>query len=168
MAPNTLPSLAKAGANYMNSQLIHMEAETNGYAEGIALDVNGLISEGSGENVFVVRNGVLYTPPLANSALSGITRDSVLTIARHLGLPVTEQSLPRELLYIADEVFFSGTAAEVSPIRSVDHITVGDGKPGEITKKIADEFFGIASGLKPDRFGWLTPVKLNTHEPVTK
>jgi branched-chain amino acid aminotransferase len=168
MAPNTLPSLAKAGANYMNSQLIHMEAETNGYAEGIALDVNGLISEGSGENVFVVRNGVLYTPPLANSALSGITRDSVLTIARHLGLPVTEQSLPRELLYIADEVFFSGTAAEVSPIRSVDHITVGDGKPGEITKKIADEFFGIASGLKPDRFGWLTPVKVASHEPVTK
>jgi branched-chain amino acid aminotransferase len=168
MAPNTLPSLAKAGANYMNSQLIHMEAETNGYAEGIALDVNGLISEGSGENVFVVRNGVLYTPPLANSALSGITRDSVLTIARHLGLPVTEQSLPRELLYIADEVFFSGTAAEVSPIRSVAHITVGDGKPGEVTKKIADEFFGIASGLKPDRFGWLTPVKVNTSEPVVK
>jgi branched-chain amino acid aminotransferase len=168
LAPNTLPSLAKAGANYMNSQLIHMEAEVNGYAEGIALDVNGLISEGSGENVFVVRNGVLYTPPLANSALSGITRDSVLTIARHLGLPVTEQALPRELLYIADEVFFSGTAAEVSPIRSVDHITVGDGKPGEITKKIADEFFGIASGLKPDRFGWLTPVKVACQEPVTK
>jgi branched-chain amino acid aminotransferase len=167
LAPNTLPSLAKAGANYMNSQLIHMEAEANGYAEGIALDVNGLVSEGSGENVFVVRNGVLYTPPLANSALSGITRDSVLTIARHLGLPVTEQALPRELLYIADEVFFTGTAAEVSPIRSIDRILVGDGKPGEITRKIADEFFGIASGLKPDRFGWLTPVKISAHEPVT-
>src|SRR6202034_499880 len=125
LAPNTLPALAKAGANYMNSQLIRMEADVNGYAEGIALDVNGLVSEGSGENVFLVRNGVLYTPPLANSALSGITRDSVLTIARHLGLPVVEQSIPRELLYIADEVFFTGTAAEVSPIRSIDRILIG-------------------------------------------
>ena len=166
LAPNTLPSLAKAGANYMNSQLIQMEAAINGYQEGIALDVNGLVSEGSGENIFVVRNGVLYTPPLANSTLSGITRDSVLTIARHLGLAVTEQSLPRELLYIADEVFFSGTAAEVSPIRSIDRIVIGDGKTGEITKKIADEFFGIANGLKPDRFGWLTPVKVNAAEPI--
>jgi branched-chain amino acid aminotransferase len=162
-----MPALAKAGANYMNSQLIRMEADINGYAEGIALDVNGLVSEGSGENIFVVRNGVLYTPPLANSALSGITRDSVLTIARHLGLAVTEQAMPRELLYIADEVFFSGTAAEVSPIRSIDRIIVGDGKPGEITKKIADEFFAIANGLKPDRFGWLTPVKVNAQEPVS-
>jgi branched-chain amino acid aminotransferase len=166
MAPNTMPSLAKAASNYMNSQLIHMEAEVNGYQEGIALDVHGLVSEGSGENVFVVRNGVLFTPPLANSALSGITRDSVLTIARHLGLPVTEQPLPRELLYIADEVFFSGTAAEVQPIRSIDRITIADGKPGEITQKIADEFFAITSGLKPDRFGWLTPVKINVDEPV--
>jgi branched-chain amino acid aminotransferase len=166
LAPNTLPSLAKAGANYMNSQLIHMEAEINGYAEGIALDVNGLVSEGSGENIFLVRNGVLYTPPLANSALSGITRDSVLTIARHLGFTVTEQSIPREMLYIADEVFFSGTAAEVSPIRSIDRILIADGKPGEITKKIADEFFSIANGLKPDRFGWLTPVKVNASVPV--
>lgn len=126
-----------------------------------------LVSEGSGENIFVVRNGVLYTPPLANSALSGITRDSVLTIARHLGLPVTEQPIPREMLYIADEVFFTGTAAEVSPIRSIDRIVVGDGKPGEITRKIADEFFGIANGLKPDRFGWLTPVKVQASEPVS-
>jgi branched-chain amino acid aminotransferase len=166
LAPNTMPALAKAGANYMNSQLIRMEADINGYAEGIALDVNGLVSEGSGENVFLVRNGVLYTPPLANSALSGITRDSVLTIARHLGLPVIEQSVPRELLYIADEVFFTGTAAEVSPIRSIDRILVGDGNPGPLTKQIADEFFGIANGLKPDRFGWLTPVKVNAAEPV--
>jgi branched-chain amino acid aminotransferase len=162
-----MPALAKAGANYMNSQLIHMEAEINGYAEGIGLDVNGLVSEGSGENIFVVRNGTLYTPPLANSTLSGITRDSVLTIARHLGFTVTEQPLPRELLYIADEVFFTGTAAEVQPIRSIDRIVVGDGKPGEITKAIAEEFFGIANGLKPDRFGWLTPVKVNASEPVT-
>jgi branched-chain amino acid aminotransferase len=150
----------------MNSPLIHMEAEINGYAEGIGLDVNGLVSEGSGENIFIVRNGVLYTPPLANSALSGITRDSVLTIARHLGLTVTEQALPRELLYIADEVFFTGTAAEVSPIRSIDRIVIADGNPGEITKQIADEFFGIANGLKPDRFGWLTPVKVSASEPV--
>jgi branched-chain amino acid aminotransferase len=159
--------MAKAGANYMNSQLIRMEAEVNGYTEGIGLDVNGLVSEGSGENIFVVRNGVLYTPPLANAGLSGITRDSVLTIARHLGLAVTEQPLPRELLYIADEVFFSGTAAEVSPIRSIDRILISDGKPGEITRKIADEFFGIANGLKPDRFGWLTPVNVIATEPVT-
>jgi len=167
LAPNTMPALAKAGANYMNSQLIRMEADINGYAEGIALDVNGLVSEGSGENVFIVRNGVLYTPPLANSALSGITRDSVLTIARHLGLAVTEQSLPRELLYIADEVFFTGTAAEVSPIRSIDRIVIGDCSTGPITKQIADEFFGIANGLKPDRFGWLTPVKVDAAVPVS-
>jgi branched-chain amino acid aminotransferase len=167
LAPNTMPALAKAGANYMNSQLIKMEAEVNGYHEGIGLDVNGLVSEGSGENIFVVRNGVLFTPTLGNSALSGITRDSVLTIARHLGLSVTEQAIPRELLYIADEVFFTGTAAEVSPIRSIDRIVIGDGKTGEITKRIADEFFGIANGLKPDRFGWLTPVKVDSSEPVT-
>jgi branched-chain amino acid aminotransferase len=162
-----MPALAKAGANYMNSQLIHMEAEINGYAEGIGLDVNGMVSEGSGENIFIVRNGVLFTPPLGCSALSGITRDSVLTIARHLGYSVIEQAIPREMLYIADEVFFTGTAAEVSPIRSIDRILISDGKPGEITRKIADEFFGIANGLKPDRFGWLTPVKVNATEPVS-
>jgi branched-chain amino acid aminotransferase len=167
LAPNTMPALAKAGANYMNSQLIRMEAEANGYVEGIGLDTSGLVSEGSGENIFLVRNGVLYTPPLANSALSGITRDSVLTIARHLGLAVTEQPIPREMLYIADEVFFSGTAAEVSHIRSIDRIMIADGKIGEITRKIADEFFAIANGLKPDRFGWLTPVKVSATEPVT-
>ena len=167
LAPNTLPAMAKAGANYMNSQLIRMEAETNGYVEGIALDVNGQVSEGSGENVFVVRNGVIYTPTLGNSALSGITRDSVLTIARHLGFTVSEQAIPREMLYIADEVFFTGTAAEVTPIRSIDRIVIGNGKPGEITRKIADEYFGIANGLKPDRFGWLTPPKVNASEPVS-
>jgi branched-chain amino acid aminotransferase len=167
LAPNTMPALAKAGANYMNSQLIRMEAEANGYSEGIALDVSGLVSEGSGENIFIVRSGVLYTPPLANSALSGITRDSVLTIARSLGMTVIEQPMPREMLYIADEVFFTGTAAEVSPIRSIDRIVIGDGKPGEITSKIADEFFGIANGLKPDKFGWLTPVQVDASEPVT-
>ena len=117
--------------------------------------------------MFLVRNGVLYTPPLANSALSGITRDSVLTIARHLGFTVFEQSIPRELLYIADEVFFTGTAAEVSPIRSIDRVVIGNGKPGEITQKIADEFFAIANGLRPDRFGWLTPTNVAASEPVT-
>jgi branched-chain amino acid aminotransferase len=130
-----MPALAKAGANYMNSQLIRMEAEINGYQEGIGLDVNGLVSEGSGENIFVVRNGVIYTPPLANSALSGITRDSVLTIARHLGITVTEQALPRELLYIADEVFFTGTAAEVSPIRSIDRIVSATASPAKSPRK---------------------------------
>jgi branched-chain amino acid aminotransferase len=167
LAPNTMPALAKAGANYMNSQLIRMEAEANGYQEGIALDVSGLVSEGSGENIFVVRNGVIFTPPLANSALSGITRDSVLTIARHLGLTVYEQPIPREMLYIADEVFFTGTAAEVQPIRSIDKILVCDGKPGEITRKLGEEFFAIANGLKPDRFGWLTPVNVQAQQPVT-
>ena len=165
-APNTLPSLAKAGGGYLNSQLIRMEAEANGYVEGIALDVNGYLSEGSGENLFVVRNGVLYTTPLTNSVLSGITRDSVLTLARHLGIPVVEQAMPRELLYIADEAFFTGTAAEVTPIRSVDRILVADGETGPITKQLADEFFGIANGLRPDRFGWLTPVKVNVEQPV--
>ena len=171
LAPNTMPALAKAGANYMNSQLIRMEAEVNGYQEGIALDVNGLVSEGSGENIFVVRNGVIYTPPLANSALSGITRDSVLTLARHLGLAVIEQAFPRELLYIADEVFFSGTAAEITPIRSVDRITVGKGSRGPVAEKLQKAFFGIVQGDTPDRFGWLTPVKktkaTTKNEPVT-
>jgi branched-chain amino acid aminotransferase len=166
-APNTLPTLAKAGANYMNSQLIRMEADINGYAEGIALDVNGYASEGSGENLFVVRNSVIYTSPLANSVLAGITRDSVLTLARHLGMTVVEQPVPRELLYIADEVFFTGTAAEVTPIRSIDRIPVADGNPGPITKQLADEFFGIANGLKPDRFGWLTPVNVSVEQTVS-
>jgi branched-chain amino acid aminotransferase len=132
---------------------IRMEADMHGYAEGIALDVNGYLSEGSGENLFIVRNGVLYTTPLANSVLAGITRDSVLTLARHFGIPVVEQVMPREMLYLADEVFFTGTAAEVSPIRSVDKILVADGETGPITKQLAEEFFGIANGLRADRFG---------------
>jgi branched-chain amino acid aminotransferase len=167
LAPNTMPSLAKAGANYMNSQLIRMEADMNGYAEGIALDVNGYLSEGSGENLFVVRNGVLYTTPLANSVLSGITRDAILTLARHLGMPVVEQALPRELLYICDEAFFTGTAAEVTPLRSVDRILIADGKPGPLTQQLSDEFFGIVNGIKPDRFGWLTPVKVSAEQPAS-
>ncbi|MGH9616630.1 MAG: branched-chain amino acid transaminase [Acidobacteriaceae bacterium] len=167
MAPNTLPSLAKAGANYMNSQLIRMEAFTNGYDEGIALDVNGLVSEGSGENLFIVHKGQLLTSSLGSSVLAGITRASVLTLAHDLGIPVVEQPILRELLYIADEVFFTGTAAEVTPIRSVDRILVKDGKAGPITKQLAEEFFGITSGKKADRFSWLTPVKAAVGETVS-
>jgi len=166
LAPNTMPSLAKAGANYMNSQLIRMEAEINGYSEGIALDVNGYLSEGSGENLFLVRGGILYTTPMANSVLSGITRASVLSIARALDIPVVEQALPREMIYIADEAFFTGTAAEVTHLRSVDRIIIADGKMGPITKVLYDEFFGIVNGTKPDRYGWLTPVKVASAEAV--
>jgi branched-chain amino acid aminotransferase len=166
MAPNTMPALAKAGGNYLNSQLIRMEADSNGFSEGIALDVNGTLSEGSGENLFIIRNGVIYTTPLANSVLSGITRDSVLTIARHFGIPVVEQAMPRELLYIADEAFFTGTAAEVHPIRSVDRITIADGSVGPITTQIKEEFLGIAHGLRADRYSWLTQVNVNTVQPV--
>lgn len=166
LAPNTMPSLAKAGANYMNSQLIRMEAEVNGYSEGIALDVNGYLSEGSGENLFLVRNGVLYTTPLANSVLSGITRNSVITLARQLGIEVVEQALPRELLYICDEAFFTGTAAEVTHLRSVDRILVGDGTMGPVTSALHDEFFGIVNGLKADRYNWFTPVNVKVAEPV--
>jgi branched-chain amino acid aminotransferase len=166
LAPNTMPSLAKAGANYMNSQLIRMEAEINGYSEGIALDVNGYLSEGSGENLFIVRGGVLYTTPLANSVLSGITRNSVITLARQLGIEVVEQALPRELLYICEEAFFTGTAAEVTHLRSVDRILVGDGTMGPITTALHDEFFNIVNGLKPDRHNWLTPVNVKVGEPV--
>jgi branched-chain amino acid aminotransferase len=165
LAPNTMPSLAKAGANYMNSQLIRMEAEINGYAEGIALDTNGYLSEGSGENLFIVRGGVLYTTPLANSVLNGITRSSILTIAKELGIEVIEQTMPRELLYICDEAFFTGTAAEVTHLRSVDRILVGDGTMGRITRAIHDEFFALVNGTKPDRFNWLTPVEIKV--PVT-
>jgi branched-chain amino acid aminotransferase len=165
LAPNTMPSLAKAGANYMNSQLIRMEADINGYVEGIALDTNGYLSEGSGENLFLVRNGVLYTSPLANSVLNGITRDSILVLARQLGIPVVEQSMPRELLYICDEAFFTGTAAEVTHLRSVDRIVIGDGNMGPVTSALHKAFFGIVSGAVPDRYNWLTPVKVR--ETVT-
>jgi len=158
IAPNTLPALAKAGANYMNSQLIRMEAQVNGYAEGIALDSNGFISEGSGENLFVIRDGKILTPSLGSSALPGITRDSVLTLAAQLDIPVVETVIPREMLYIADELFFSGTAAEITPIRSVDRVIVGAGKRGPITEKLQKEFFSIVKGTTPDRNGWLTPV----------
>ncbi len=157
-APNTLPQMAKAAANYMNSQLIRMEATKNGYIEGIALDTNGHISEGSGENVFVVMDGTVMTPPLGNSALPGITRNTVMMICRDFDIPVVEQVIPREMLYIANEVFFVGTAAEVTPIRSVDRIKVGNGSRGPITKRIQEEYFALCGGTKADRHGWLSYV----------
>jgi branched-chain amino acid aminotransferase len=166
MGPNTLPALAKAGANYMNSQLIKMEALANGYSEGIALDTAGYVSEGSGENIFVVRDGKLYTPPLGASVLPGITRDSVIALARDLGIQVNETIVPRELLYIADEVFFTGTAAEISPIRSIDRITIGQGHRGPVTEVLQKEFFGIIDGSKQDRYGWLSPV--HAAQPAAK
>jgi branched-chain amino acid aminotransferase len=167
LAPNTLPAMAKAGANYMNSQLIKMEAIVNGYAEGIALDTNGYVSEGSGENVFLVRNGVLQTAPLGNSVLPGITRDSVLQIARDLGITIVENVIPREMLYLADEAFFSGTAAEVTPIRTVDKISVGKGTTGPVTKAIQKEFYAIVRGEKTDRHNWLTPVPVRAKQAVS-
>ena len=159
IAPNTLPTMAKAAANYMNAQLIKMEALTNGYVEGISLDSAGQVSEGSGENIFVIHDGKMITPPLSASVLPGITRDSVITLALEMGYTVSEQSIPREMLYIADEVFFTGTAAEVTPVRSVDRIVVGAGQRGPITERLQKEFFAIIDGTKADRFGWLTPVK---------
>jgi branched-chain amino acid aminotransferase len=158
LAPNTLPAMAKAGANYMNSQLIKMEALANGYTEGIALDAAGYVSEGSGENIFVVRDGKIHTPPLGASVLPGITRDAILALARDLGIPLVETIVPREMLYIADEVFFSGTAAEITPIRSIDRIPVGKGRRGPVAEKLQKEFFGIINGSTPDRYGWLSPV----------
>ncbi len=168
IAPNTLPALAKAGANYMNSQLIKMEALTNGYSEGIALDSHGYVSEGSGENIFVVRDGKIHTPPLGASVLPGITRDSVLRLAQDLGIPVIETLVPREMLYIADEVFFSGTAAEITPIRSVDRIKVGQGRRGPVAEALQKEFFAIVNGEKPDRHGWLSPVYANQPAGVAR
>jgi len=158
MAPNTLPALAKSAANYANSGLIKMEALADGYSEGIALDVAGNVSEGSGQNVFIVRNGTLYTPPLAASILGGITRDSIITLAGDLGYAVVEADIPREALYIADEVFFVGTAAEVTPVRSIDKITIGNGRRGPITEAIQRAFFAVINGDAPDRHGWLTYV----------
>ena len=168
MAPNTLPAMAKAVGNYLNSQLVRMEAVVNGYTEGIALDVNGYVSEGSGENIFLYAGGTLVTPPLANSVLPGITRSSLFTLAEDLGIPVKEQLIPREALYIADEVFLCGTASEVTPVRSIDHITIGKGSRGPITKRIQDEFFAIVEGRKPDRHGWLTLVPAAVPAPVAR
>jgi branched-chain amino acid aminotransferase len=158
VAPNTFPTLAKSAANYGNSQLIKIEAVTEGYSEGIALDTFGYLSEGSGQNIFVVRDETVYTPPLTASILPGITRNSVIAIAKDLGFRVREEMLPRELLYIADEAFFAGTAVEITPIRSVDKIAIRDGKRGSVTEAIQRSFFDIINGEAPDRHGWLTYV----------
>jgi branched-chain amino acid aminotransferase len=154
MAPNTLPAMAKAAGNYMNSALIKQEALADKYVEGIALDVDGFVSEGSGENIFVVRDGCVYTPPVSASILSGITRDSVIKLCAELGLPVIERPIPREMLYIADEVFFTGSAAEITPIRSIDHYVIGEGKCGPVAAQLQKRFFEYINGECEDRYGW--------------
>lgn len=159
VAPNTIPALAKAGGNYLSSTLVSLEAKQRGFAEGIALSTDGTISEGAGENVFLVRDGVLYTPPSTASILTGITRDSVMTLARDAGIEVVERALPREMLYIADEMFLTGTAAEITPVKSVDRIPVGTGQRGPVTKRLQDAFFGLFSGKTADRWGWLEPLE---------
>jgi branched-chain amino acid aminotransferase len=164
-APNTFPSMAKSVANYANSGLIKMEAVLEGYSEGIALDPEGHLSEGSGQNLFLVRDGVLYTPPLSASVLPGITRDSVMTLARDLGYKVVEGDLPREMLYVSDEVFFVGTAAEITPIRSVDKIQIGAGRRGPVTAAVQQAFFDYINGVVPDRHGWLTSVDIPVARP---
>ncbi|HHL73629.1 MAG TPA: branched-chain amino acid transaminase [Bacteroidetes bacterium] len=158
LRPNTLPALSKAGGHYLGSQLVKMEARRHGYAEGILLDANGFVSEGSGENLFLILDGRCYTPPVSASILPGITRKCVMTLADELGLSVEETYIPRDMLYIADELFFTGTAAEITPVRSVDRIDVGNGKPGEWTQAIQRRFFDIISGTAGDEYNWLTPV----------
>jgi len=154
MAANTMPTMAKAGSNYMSSQLIKMQAMVDGYAEGIGLDVNGYVSEGSGENVFAIRGGVIYTPPIDASILPGITRDSVIKIARELNIPLVECQIAREMLYIADEVFLSGTAAEITPVRSIDRIEIGKGSRGALTQKIQKRYFEYVTGECDDQYAW--------------
>src|SRR6476619_6616766 len=166
LTPNSMPAMAKSGANYMNSQLIKMEALLNGFAEGIALDDRGYVSEGSGENIFTVSNGMVLTPPLSSSILAGITRDSVIQICHELGIVVKERSIQRAALYVADELFFSGTAAEITPIRSVDRITVGAGGRGPITKQVQEMFFKITKGDQPAPGDWLTYVRESKPAPA--
>lgn len=167
-APNRFPSVSKSTANYANSQLIKMEATLNGYAEGIALDPRGFVSEGSGQNIFVVRDNIITTPPLADSILPGITRDVVITLARELGFTVKEETVPRETLYIADEVFFTGTAAEISPVRSIDKISIGTGSRGPVTEVIQNQFFDVINGRAPDTHGWLTYVYTGDETPENR
>ncbi|EEZ42189.1 branched-chain amino acid transaminase [Photobacterium damselae] len=157
-APNTIPTAAKAGGNYLSSLLVGGEARRHGYAEGIALNVEGYISEGAGENLFVVRNGIISTPPATGSILPGITRDTIMTLAKELGYEVREENIAREALYLADEVFMTGTAAEIVPVRSIDQITVGVGKRGPVTKVMQEAFFGLFNGTTEDKWGWLDYV----------
>jgi branched-chain amino acid aminotransferase len=159
LAPNTIPTLGKAAGNYLSSQLISMEAKRLGFAEGIGLSVDGTVSEGAGENLFLIRDGVIYTPTIVNAILQGITRDTVMTLARAHGFEVRETPIPRELLYLADEIFLTGTAAEITPVRSVDHIQIGAGKRGPITEVLQAAFFGLFNGKTPDKWGWLEPAE---------
>jgi branched-chain amino acid aminotransferase len=159
VAPNTIPAMAKAAGNYLSSQLIGGEARRLGFAEGIGLSADGTVSEGAGENLFIIKDGVVLTPGLAHSALAGITRDCVIRLARERGLEVKESSIPREMLYIADEIFMTGTAAEITPVRSVDRLSVGTGKRGPITETLQSAFFGLFSGKTQDKYGWLDPVE---------
>lgn len=158
-APNTIPTAAKAGGNYLSSLLVGTEARQHGYQEGIALDVHGYVSEGAGENIFIVKNNMLFTPTLTSAALPGITRDAILKLAKDLGIEICEQTLSRESLYLADEVFLTGTAAEITPVRSIDRIQIGIGRCGPMTKKIQQAFFGLFNGKTVDKYGWLDPVK---------
>jgi branched-chain amino acid aminotransferase len=166
VAPNTLPALAKAGGNYLSSQLIGAEARRLGFAEGIGLSTDGMVSEGSGENLFLVKDGVLLTPALAHSVLGGLTRDTVIRLARERGLEVRESAIPRELLYLADEAFFTGTAVEITPIRSVDRLPVGAGQRGPITETLQGAFFGLFSGKTADKWGWLDFVDMSAPRAV--
>ncbi len=166
VAPNTIPALAKAAGNYLSSTLVSMEARERGFAEGIALASDGTVSEGAGENLFLAKDGVLYTPPAAASILTGITRDTLITLAKEAGVQVVEQSIPREMLYIADEIFLTGTAAEVTPVRSVDRIQVGAGRRGDITARLQSAFFGLFDGRTQDRWGWLEPVDIDAESPA--
>lgn len=158
MAPNTVPTFAKAGGNYLSSQLIALEAREHGFDEAVALDTHGYVSEGPGENIFLVKDGRLYTPPTSASLLPGITRDSIIMLARAMGLEVLETTISREALYLADELFFTGTAAELTPITRIEHLTVGKGVCGPITKRVQDAFFGLFSHAHPDAYNWLEPV----------
>ncbi len=159
IAPDTFASMAKIGGQYVNSQFVTMEAADNGFTEGIALDYSGYVSEGAGENIFVIVDGVVYTPGAWSSILLGITRDTALTLLRDMGHEIRFEPIARDMLYIADEIFFTGTAAEITPVRSVDRVQVGQGRPGPITQAVQAEFFALTSGQKPDRYGWLTPVR---------
>jgi branched-chain amino acid aminotransferase len=159
LAPNTIPTLGKAAGNYLSSTLIGMEAKRLGFAEGIGLGTDGTVSEGAGENLFLIRDGVIYTPTITNAILQGITRDTAITLARAHGFEVREQAIPREFLYLADEIFFTGTAAEITPVRSVDRITIGNGKRGPVTETLQAAFFGLFSGKTPDKWNWLDPCE---------
>lgn len=168
VAPNTVPTLAKAGGNYLSSALVTLEARRLGFAEGIALNNAGFVSEGAGENLFLVQEGKIFTPPVAASILAGLTRDTVMKIARSIGLEVVEQNIPRELLYLADEVFLTGSAAEITPVRSVDKIPVGNGRRGPVTEKLQAQFFGLFDGSTVDRWGWLEPIVTGDKESADR